>query len=159
MECARESPTLFFFVPDARSGKGKSASKNGALIKEQRSMITKKVIYGGLIASTLLGAVGCSNLPGNKESQGAVIGGLGGAAAGAAVGGEKHRLLGAILGGALGAGGGYVIGANSDKIMGKDTQAATQAQQTATQNPATPAQARSASTADINRDGFVTLDE
>jgi len=98
-------------------------------------------------------------LPGNKESQGAVIGGLGGAAAGAAVGGEHHRLLGAILGGAIGAGGGYVIGANSDKIMGKDTQAATQAQQTATQNPATPAQARSASTADINRDGFVTLDE
>src|SRR3954447_238440 len=122
-------------------------------------MITKKVIYGGLIASTLLGVVGCQNLPGSKESQGAVIGGLGGAAAGAAVGGEKHRLLGAILGGALGAGGGYVIGANSDKIMGKDTQAATQAQQTATQNPATPAQARAASTADINRDGFVTLDE
>jgi hypothetical protein len=122
-------------------------------------MITKKVIYGGLIASTLLGAVGCSNLPGNKESQGAVIGGLGGAAAGAAVGGEKHRLLGAILGGALGAGGGYVIGANSDKIMGKDTQGATQAQQQAQQNPATVSQARNAATADINRDGFVTLDE
>ena len=122
-------------------------------------MFGRKIVYGGLIASTLLGAVGCSNLPGSKESQGAVIGGLGGAAAGAAVGGEKHRLLGAILGGALGAGGGYVIGANSDKIMGKDTQAATQAQQQAQQNPATVSQARTAATADINRDGFVTLDE
>jgi len=122
-------------------------------------MWTTRIMYGGLVASTLIGAVGCSNLPGNKESQGAVIGGLGGAAAGAAVGGEHHRLLGAILGGALGAGGGYVIGANSDKIMGHDTQSATQAQQQAQQNPATAAQARTAATADINRDGFVTLDE
>jgi len=122
-------------------------------------MWINKLIYAGLLASSLLGAIGCSNLPGNKESQGAVIGGLGGAAAGAAIGGEKHRLLGAILGGALGAGGGYVIGANSDKIMGKDSQGATQAQQQATQNPATAAQARTATTADINRDGFVTLDE
>jgi hypothetical protein len=122
-------------------------------------MWINKLIYAGLLASTLLGAIGCSNLPGNKESQGAVIGGLGGAAAGAAIGGEHHRLLGAILGGALGAGGGYVIGANSDKIMGKDTQGATQAQQQAKQNPATATQARTAATADINRDGFVTLDE
>jgi Glycine zipper 2TM domain len=122
-------------------------------------MWINKLIYAGLLASTLLGAIGCSNLPGSKGSQGAVIGGLGGAAAGAAIGGEKHRLLGAILGGAVGAGGGYVIGANSDKIMGKDTQGATQAQQQATQNPATAAQARTAATADINRDGFVTLDE
>jgi hypothetical protein len=122
-------------------------------------MWTNRFVHCSLLATLALGAVGCKNLPGNKESQGAVIGGLGGAAAGAAVGGEKHRLLGAILGGALGAGGGYVIGANSDKILGKDTQAATQAQQTSTQNPATPAQARAATTADINHDGFVTLDE
>jgi len=122
-------------------------------------MSKNRFVHCSLLAALSLGAVGCKELPGNKESQGAVIGGLGGAAVGAAVGGEKHRLLGAILGGALGAGGGYVIGANSDKILGKDTQAATQAQQTATQNPATPAQARAATTADINHDGFVTLDE
>jgi hypothetical protein len=122
-------------------------------------MWKNRIIHGSVLASLLLGAVGCKELPGNKESQGAVIGGLGGAAVGAAVGGEKHRLLGAILGGALGAGGGYVIGANSDKITGKDTQAATQAHQNAQQNPATPAQARTATTADINHDGFVTLDE
>src|SRR3954471_4106838 len=122
-------------------------------------MWTNKVIYGGLVASTLLGTIGCSDLPGSKGSQGAVIGGLGGAAAGAAIGGSHNRLLGAILGGAVGAGGGYVIGANSDKILGKDTKAATQAQQQAQQNPATASQARTAATADINHDGFVTLDE
>src|SRR3954469_14769155 len=122
-------------------------------------MWKNRFVHCSLLAALSLGAVGCKDLPGNKESQGAVIGGLGGAAAGAAGRGEHHRLLGAILGGAIGAGGGYVIGANSDKIMGKDTQAATQAQQTATQNPATVSQARTAATADINRDGFVTLDE
>ena len=122
-------------------------------------MWKNKIVHCAVLASFLLGCVGCKELPGNKEEQGAVIGGLGGAAAGAAVGGEKHRVLGALLGAAIGAGGGYVIGANSDKIMGKDTQAATQAQQNAQQNPATAAQARSATTADINHDGFVTLDE
>ena len=121
-------------------------------------MLKNKIVTCSLLASFLLSAVGCKNLPGTKEEQGAVIGGLGGAAAGAAVGG-KHPIIGAILGGALGAGGGYVIGANSDKILGKDTQGATQAQQTAQQNPATASAARSATTADINHDGFVTLDE
>lgn len=122
-------------------------------------MLKHRFVHTGLLAAFLLAAGGCKNLPGTREQQGAVIGGLGGAAAGAAVGGEKNRLLGAILGGALGAGGGYVIGANSDKIMGKDTKAAAEAQQQATSNPATSTQAKAATTADVNRDGFVTLDE
>jgi hypothetical protein len=121
-------------------------------------MLKNKIITCTLLATFLLSVVGCKDLPGTKGQQGAVIGGLGGAAAGAAIGG-KHPLLGAILGGAIGAGGGYVIGANSDKIMGKDTQGATQAQQNAQTNPATASAARNATTADINRDGFVTLDE
>jgi hypothetical protein len=107
----------------------------------------------------LLGSTGCSNLPGTKEQQGAVIGGVGGAAAGAAIGCKEHRFLGALLGGALGAGGGYVIGANSDKITGKDTSGAQTATQSAQTTPATAEDARTASTADLNRDGFVTLDE
>ena len=48
---------------------------------------------------------GCSNLPGNKGTQGAVIGGLGGAAAGALIG-KKNRGIGALIGAAIGAGGG-----------------------------------------------------
>jgi hypothetical protein len=101
----------------------------------------------------------CSNLPGDKGSQGAVIGGVSGAAVGAAVGGEKHRVLGAIIGGALGAGGGYVIGANTDKITGKDTEGAEEAVKKSQEQPATAGDAELATTADINSDGFVTLDE
>src|SRR5947207_2268848 len=71
---------------------------------------------------------GCNNLPGNKKEQGAVIGGVGGAVAGAAISKDKP-LLGGLIGGALGAGGGYLIGANWDKITGHDKASADQAVQ------------------------------
>ncbi len=87
------------------------------------------------------------------------MGGVGGAVAGAAVGGEHHRLLGALLGAAAGAGGGYLIGANKDRITGHDTRGAEDATRRAQEHPATPAQAMSAPTADLNGDGFVTMDE
>ena len=108
-----------------------------------------------VVAMSALALVGCSNLPGNEKQQGAVIGGASGAAVGAAVS-SHNRALGAIIGGAVGAAGGYVVGANKDKIFGKDHEAADQAAQ---QNPATAEQARTATTADLNNDGFVTLDE
>lgn len=107
----------------------------------------------------VLHSTGCSNLPGSKQQQGAVIGGLGGAAAGAAIGGKDNRVLGALLGGALGAGGGYVIGANSDKILNRDTTGARSASESAQSHPVTVEQAKTARTADVNSDGFVTLDE
>jgi hypothetical protein len=114
-----------------------------------------------LTAVALVGAflVGCENLPGNKGTQGAVIGGASGAAVGAAVGGSKNRGTGAIIGGVLGAAGGYVLGANSDKILGKDKNSAESAGQRAKTTPVTAEQARTAKTADVNNDGFVTLDE
>jgi len=59
----------------------------------------------------------------------------------------------------LGAGGGYLLGANSDKLLQRDTTGAERAVQTAQTAPATPQQAANATTADINNDGFVTLDE
>src|SRR5687768_1697532 len=69
-----------------------------------------------LSASILLAPVaGCESLPGNEKQQGAVIGGVGGAAAGAAIGGEDNRLAGAVIGGLLGAGGGYLVGAKMEK--------------------------------------------
>jgi hypothetical protein len=98
-------------------------------------------------------------LPGTRKQQGAVAGGLGGAAVGAAVGGEKHRVLGAILGAAVGAGGGYVIAAQTDKVSSNDTAAAQEAARNAEQRPATATEAKAATTADVNRDGFVTMDE
>lgn len=121
--------------------------------------LTSMVVIGSLGLAPL---AGCENLPGNKKQQGAVIGGVGGAAAGAAIS-KDNRVLGALIGGALGAGGGYLIGANveknkdkSDDEIKKDAQAAAD---NAKVSPATPEQARTAQSADINDDGFVTLDE
>ena len=97
---------------------------------------------------------GCSNLPGSTGQQGTVIGGAGGAAAGAAVA-KNNRALGAVVGGLLGAGGGYLVGSRLDK----DEPAARDAQEKARQNPAKTEDVKGASTADLNGDGFVTLDE
>src|SRR5436189_3517932 len=108
-----------------------------------------------LLAST----IGCEQLPGTHGQQGAAIGGVGGAVAGAAVAGEHNRLLGALLGGAVGAGGGYLLGANSDRLLQRDTAGAQRAVQNAQTQPATAQQAANARTADLNGDGFVTLDE
>ena len=120
----------------------------------------RNLVQTGIISCTILGLVGCSSLPGNDQQQGAVIGGATGAAVGAAVS-KENRALGAVIGGAVGAAGGYVIGKNKDKITGKDDddneiERAAEKAQTA---PATPEQARTATSADVNSDGFVTLDE
>ena len=112
-----------------------------------------------LTAACLVATTGCQQLPGTSGEQGAAIGGVGGAATGALVGGEHHRLLGALLGGAVGAGGGYLIGANKDRIMGHDTSGAEAAVRNAQAHPATPQEALNARTADLNGDGFVTMDE
>ena len=109
---------------------------------------------------------GCESLPGGEKEQGAVIGGVGGAAAGAAIGGEDHRLGGAVIGGILGAGGGYLIGAKMEEKDKKDENAtaakreeAAQAAEKAKADPATPEDVKATNTADLNNDGFVTLDE
>jgi hypothetical protein len=134
-----------------------------ALINEKENFMNLLRFHGVLLTTALLALLlnttGCSNLPGSKQQQGAVIGGLGGAAAGAAIGGKDNRVLGALLGGALGAGGGYVVGANSDKILKRDSSGAKTATEAAQSRPATVEEARQATTADVNNDGFVTLDE
>src|SRR5205085_2955047 len=121
-----------------------------------RPEIYRTLTAGGMAAVLLAGVIGCEQLPGTPKAQGTAIGGVGGAVAGAALGGEHHRLLGALVGGAAGAGGGYLIGANSDRITHRDSAAAQEAIQRAQTAPAGPEQARSAPTADLNGDGFVT---
>lgn len=117
----------------------------------------RKLLQQGIVTLSILGLAGCNSLPGSDKQQGAVIGGASGAAVGAAV--TKNRALGAVIGGAVGAAGGYVIGANKDKITGKDSEEAEQAGKKAEDTPATAQEARTATTADVNSDGFVTLDE
>lgn len=119
----------------------------------------KPLLASGTAIMLLLSQSGCQQLPGTAGEQGAAIGGVGGAATGALVGGGHHRLLGALLGGAVGAGGGYLIGANKNRIMGHDTTAAQTSVRNAQEHPATPAMALNAPTADLNGDGFVTMDE
>lgn len=118
---------------------------------------TSLVLSGAVVAG--LGAGGCSNLPGDKKTQGAVIGGVGGAAAGAVIGGHGGRLIGGLLGGALGAGGGYLIGSQLEKGDAKERDKAIESGKRAETHPVTAAEARAASTADVNGDGYVTMDE
>jgi hypothetical protein len=89
-----------------------------------------------------------------------VIGGVAGATAGALIA-KNNRLLGALIGAAAGAGGGYLIGATIENADSDDDdkRKAEEAAREAVEDPATPEQAKNAATADINEDGFVTLDE
>src|SRR6185503_19643818 len=79
---------------------------------KEPDMLNHKPVITLLIASLALSPLaGCDSLPGDKKTQGAVIGGVGGAVAGGALA-KNNRLLGALIGGALGAGGGYLIGSS-----------------------------------------------
>ena len=120
-------------------------------------MLTSNFLRCLIIIPVIVFLTACESAPGTRKQQGAVIGGAAGAAVGAAV--TKNHLLGALIGGALGAGGGYVIAAKTDKVESNDQAGAAQAARKAQENPATPQDARKAMTADLNMDGFVTLDE
>jgi hypothetical protein len=122
-------------------------------------MFKRNLMCGMLLGSLSLAPLtGCENLPGSKSTQGAVIGGAGGAAAGAAIS-KNNRLLGGLIGGALGAGGGYLIGAQVNKNDRAHQDEAIQASDRDRANPPSDADARSARTADLNNDGYVTLNE
>jgi hypothetical protein len=121
-------------------------------------------MISGLLAGVLAVAPmsfvgGCEATKENPKTSGTIIGGLGGAAAGALIGGKKNRLAGALIGGALGAGGGYLIGSSVKKNNAEHKDEAEQSIQKAQQQPATAADVRNSTTADLNGDGFVTMDE
>lgn len=119
--------------------------------------IVSRAASGMVLAAVAAGPiVGCSSLPGNEKQQGTVIGGLSGAAAGAVIGGEENRGVGALIGGLLGAGGGYLIGAQVDD---KDEDDAREAAERARRRPASALDVRDSRTADLNDDGFVSIDE
>ena len=125
-------------------------------------MKVKKLISGLLIGSlglAPLAGTGCESLPGDEKTQGAVIGGAGGALAGALIGGDDNRLLGGLIGGALGAAGGYVVGTQIEKNNDKHKDDAVQASERDRRDPPRASDVRTSSTADLNDDGFVTLNE
>jgi hypothetical protein len=110
--------------------------------------------------TALAGLPACESLPGSRTQQSTAAGTAVGAVTGAVVAGEGNRLLGALLGGAVGAAGGYLIGAKTDWFERDDgDEAAYRAIDRAERNPATVADVRDSTTADLNDDGFVTQDE
>ncbi len=122
--------------------------------------MTVTTLMGSLAIGPMLG---CESLPGDEKSQGAVIGGLGGALAGGLVAGDDDRAAGALIGAVLGAGGGYLIGTKVDEKNSEDSEKkreeALRASKNAETNPVSAEAAKDATTADVNDDGFVTLDE
>ena len=114
-----------------------------------KAMKKKLILVGGICAG--LGFAGCSSAPGTPGQQGAVVGGATGAAVGASV--THNRALGAVIGGAVGAAGGYVVGNKTGPLdkRGEQTQTVT--------NPDGTVQTTAVASADLNHDGFVTLDE
>lgn len=60
---------------------------------------------------------------------------------------------------AVGPGGGWIIGARQELIQGNRIDLATKANKSAEQRPATAADVSKSNSADLNNDGFVTLDE
>lgn len=114
-------------------------------------MKRKLLLTGALCAGLGIGLSGCSSAPGTPGQQGAVVGGATGAAVGASV--THNRALGAVIGGAVGAAGGYVVGNKTGPLDKKDNGATT------TTYPDGTVQTTTTQTADLNRDGYVTLDE
>jgi hypothetical protein len=104
-------------------------------------------------------AGGCANLPGGRGAQSAALTDPAVAPA-AAIMPKRHRTLDALISPTAGAaGGGYLIGASRAKVDQKKTDEAKQASDRAAKNPASENDALNADTADLNQDGFVTLDE
>lgn len=71
----------------------------------------RRPAIAGLAAFGLLGATfGCASAPGNRATQGAVLGSLAGAGAGVLAAGEGNNLAGGLIGAAVGGVAGGLIG-------------------------------------------------
>ena len=130
-------------------------------MKMKRVIAANVLAILALIGMTSAPMSGCEDLPGSRTEQSTVIGGATGAVLGAVIASE-NRLIGALIGGLLGAGGGYLIGAKTDWFEDDDEDVRDEARAAvnkAQRDPATVEDARDSRTADINNDGFVTLDE
>ena len=112
------------------------------------------VLMSALTLTSMFGVTGCESVSNSKPQQGTT-------AAGASTVGvaKENRILRGLCGGALGPGGGYLIGAQLSKADQKHRDEAIQASRNAEKRPATVADVGNSTTADLNRDGYVTMDE
>jgi hypothetical protein len=117
------------------------------------------IVRGTAAALACAATMGCQQLPGTRTQQASALGGAAGAAVGYAMN-DENRVLGALIGGALGAGGGYLIGARTDWLENPGAQdAARDAIDDSRRSPVSVGDVARSTTADINNNGFVTLDE
>jgi len=102
-------------------------------------MVQRTHIGSAVVASnTLAHLAGCEIMPGDKKPQGAVMG---------------------VVGGALDAAGEYLIGAHLDRTNPKNRDEAVTAAREAEARPARASDVANSQTADLNQDGYVTMDE
>jgi hypothetical protein len=122
-----------------------------------RSLISTALLTA--LASVL--TVGCAHQSGHAKHPGTQPGDADVATAGASLPRNDHPIA-SLLGGSLGAGGGFLMGVSRDTIEQDRARAradAMKASQRAEKSPAKPEQVDKAKTADLNDDGFVTIDE
>ena len=122
----------------------------------------KQSVVSMLLATALGvgGLAGCANL---HDAHGPDAAAAGTATPADARLADKSHPLRRVIGSGLGAGGGFLIGASPDKLETTDKARAKaeaiKASQRAEKNPAKVEDVDRAPTADLNNDGFVTLDE
>lgn len=114
-------------------------------------------MLAAIVSVAAMSMTGCAGLPGDSRTQGAVIGGASGAAAGAIIAGEDNRLLGAIIGTVIGGGGGYVVGNELEKKADREAREAAAKRNKTTSF--TVEDVQRSSTADLDADGNVTIAE
>lgn len=96
-------------APKKSSGTTKSAASSGSTASSGT----------GTGTTTTAAPVPAKKKGWSKSAKGAVIGGVGGAVAGAVIN-KRNRGVGAVIGGVLGAGAGYGIGKAKDKKDGRN---------------------------------------
>ncbi len=118
-------------------------------------MLLKKWLLGVSTAVLAGAAAGCQNYPEVPAGDRTVLGGS--AMAAGAVIPRDGGLLTTLTSGSEG--GGLLVGADWQKIREHASREAVAAANKAKSSPASAADVSKSSTADLNRDGFITLDE
>jgi surface antigen len=129
--------------------------------KLSHAMCNRKLISAALLGSVGLVSLlsGCESDSGGQSDHGSVLVGVGGAGTGAILAKHNNDPDAPLIGGALGAGGGYLIGVKPDMNDPKHRDQAIEASQHAERSPAAGDDVWKSGTADLNNDGYVTMDE
>jgi hypothetical protein len=122
------------------------------------NVIKRLTIVPVCLITLAIPLVGCETRAQTGAAAGGGMGAASGAAAGAAAGAPAAG-VGALIGGAAGATIGGIIGAQDDKNNDKYRQEATRVSELAQRNPAVAEAVKDAPTADVNGDGWTTMDE